>query len=324
MNVLLTGATGFVGSAILNRLIDDGEHIFAAVRNGGYPETDQVTKVNLNLSKLADHSHATIHDDALLDVLSETDVVIHCAARAHVMNEVSVNPEDELRRLNCDATITLANMAASAGINRFVFISSIGVNGKSNTIPFDESSNPEPHDAYSVSKYKAEQGLLKIAQQTKMEVVIIRPPLVYGPRVPGNFKSLVSWVRKGIPLPFGKINNKRSLVALDNLADFILLCSSKEKSPKAANEVFLISDDTDVSTTDILRNVAKAYGVRSRLIPIPSSVLMFVAELLGKKEKALKIIGNLQVDSSKARQLLNWKAVTSMEKTLAEMAELDK
>jgi len=242
------------------------------------------------------------------------------------MNDESLDSLAEYRRINCDTVLELVKLAANAGIKRFVFLSSIKVNGES-TRPgesFTADSHYIPDGPYGLSKYEAEKGLLEIAKNSDMEVVIIRPPLVYGPGIKGNFASMISWVKKGIPLPFGAIYNKRSLVALDNLVDFIILCARRDKSPKAANEVFLISDGGDISTSELLRKVAKSYGVKSRLIPIPESWMQFVLKILGKSGISNRLFGNLQVDSSKARELLGWNPVINMDKQLEKIAAFDK
>lgn len=315
MKVFLTGATGFVGSALLKRFIAEGEVLSALVRNCSVNLSNGVNQVVGDLSNLSDDDYS---------VLNGVDVVVHAAARAHIMRDEVLDPLAEYRKVNRDATLALARLAAKAGVKRFVFVSSIGVNGKLNIRPFSENDTPQPHDAYSLSKYKAEQGLLEISKETTMEVVIIRPPLVYGANAPGNFASLVKWVRRGTPLPFGSVYNQRSLIALDNLVDFIVLCADRKRSPKAANEVFLISDGEDVSTSDLLRKVARAYGIRSRLLPIPVWLMTFAAKLLGKGTIAERLFTNLQVDSSKARNILGWTPVVTMHEQLAKMAALDK
>ena len=235
------------------------------------------------------------------------------------MHDELADPLAEYRKVNRDATLALARLAAQAGVKRFVFVSSIGVNGNLSTSPFCENDEPHPHDAYSLSKYEAEQGLLAIAKETGLEVVIIRPPLVYGANAPGNFGSLVKWLKKGVHLPFGVVRNARSSVALDNLVDFIALCADPARSPKAANEVFLVSDGVDVSTSDLLRKVAKACGVKSRLLPVPVGLMRFAARVLGKGAVADRLFGNLQVDSSKAHDLLGWKPVVTMDEALSQM-----
>jgi nucleoside-diphosphate-sugar epimerase len=219
-------------------------------------------------------------------------------------------------------TLNLARQAAAYGVKRFVFLSSVKVNGECtlNGCAFRAADIPAPEDAYGISKLEAEQGLMDLARETGMEVVIIRPPLVYGPGVKGNFASLVRWVRKGIPLPLGVVHNKRSLVALENLVDFIALCADPERSKLAANEVFLISDGEDVSTNGLLRKVANAYSVAPRLMPIPVLWIRTVARLLGKRAVADRLLGSLVVDSSKAWDLLGWKPVVSMDEQLKNMA----
>jgi nucleoside-diphosphate-sugar epimerase len=220
--------------------------------------------------------------------------------------------------MNRDAKLNLARQAADAGVERFIFISSIKVNGEDTSagLPFKPDDKNIPADPYGLSKYEAEQGLLALGEETDMEVVIIRPPLIYGPNVKANFASMMAWVNKGVPLPFGAIHNQRSLVALDNLVSFIMLCMSH---PKAANEVFLIADGEDVSTSDLLRKVAKAFGKQSRLIPVPVELMTFFATLIGKGAMANRLFGSLQVDSSKARELLGWKPVITMDEQLAKM-----
>lgn len=238
------------------------------------------------------------------------------------MKEGSGDPLAEYRRVNVQGTLALARQAAQAGVRRFIFLSSIKVNGErtGNGKSFCEADLPLPEDAYGLSKLEAEQGLMPLTQETGMEIVIIRPPLVYGPGVKGNFASMVRWVRKGIPLPFGAVRNKRSLVALENLVNFITLCADPERSPRAANEVFLISDGEDVSTTELLRKVACAYGVSPRLLPVPVGLLRIAAGVLGKRAVADRLLGSLVVDSSKARELLGWKPVISMDEQLRKMA----
>ena len=324
MNVFLTGATGFVGSASLQRFVADEVAVRALVRNELVKLPDGVEKVVEDLDGLVD-CHATRSETSTLGVLAMTlndcGVVVHAAARAHIMRDEVADPLAEYRRVNRDATLALARLAAQAGVKRFVFVSSVKVNGEM-TRPGDafvSEITQTPIDPYGLSKYEAEQGLLAMAKETDMEVVIIRPPLVYGPNVKGNFASMVNWVKKGVPLPLGAVRNARSLVALDNLVDFMALCADPARSPKAANEVFLISDGVDVSTSDLLRKVAKACGVKSRLLPVPVGLMRFAARLLGKGAVADRLFGNLQVDSSKARDLLGWKPVVTMDEALARM-----
>ena len=208
-------------------------------------------------------------------------------------------------------------------MKRFIFISSIKVNGEMTLVdlPFKPNDNYIPTDPYGLSKYEAEQGLLTIAEETGMEVVIIRPPLIYGPNVKANFASMMKWVNKSIPLPFGAIHNKRSLVALDNLVSFIIHCADYKKTPQAANQVFLISDGEDVSTTELLQKVAKAFGKKALLLAVPVSLMTLSAKLLGKGDVANRLFGSLQVDSSEARELLGWEPVITMDEQLNKTAD---
>ncbi len=229
------------------------------------------------------------------------------------MKDEVADPLHEFRKVNVDGTLALARQAAAAGLSRFIFISSIGVNGNINTRPFTENDNPGPAEPYAQSKWEAEQGLWEIQRETGIDIVIIRPPLVYGPEAPGNFGSLVRWVERRMPLPLGAIHNQRSLVALDNLVDLIITCIDH---PAASNQVFLAGDGQDLSTTELLRGVAKAMGKPSRLIPVPATLLMQGATLLGKKPVAQRLLGSLQVDISKARSLLGWEPPVSVEEGL--------
>ena len=291
--LLITGANGFLGSRLVGCL--DQNAVFeltCAVRRA--PVKTQGPEVVVK-----DLDADTHWDDALLG----QDVVIHLAARAHVTRDEVHEPLAEYRRVNVEGTLRLARQAAEAGAARFIFISSIGVNGNTNTRPFVKEDASKPVEPYAQSKHEAEQGLWKIGQETEMEIVIIRPPLVYGPNAPGNFGSLVRWVQKGLSLPLGSIHNQRSLVALDNLVDLIITCIDH---PGAANETFLVSDGEDLSTTQLLQGVAEAMGKPSRLVPVPAGVLQFGATLLGKKAMAQRLLGSLQVDISHTRKCLNW------------------
>lgn len=300
--ILLTGSTGFVGSALLTALQKlPGCRVVSAVRSAASASDDVVV--------VGDIDGATDYSSALAGV----NVVIHAAARAHIMKDEVSDPLAEYRRVNVDGTLNLARQAAVAGVKRFIFISSIGVNGNINTRPFTENDDPNPAELYAQSKWEAEQGLWEIQRETGMQLVIVRPPLVYGPNAPGSFGSLIRWVKKGIPLPLGAVRNKRSLVALDNLVDLIITCINH---PVAANQVFLAGDGQDLSTTELLRGVAKAMGKPSRLLPVPAGFLKLAATLLGKKAVADRLLGSLQVDISKARNLLGWNPPVTVEEGL--------
>jgi nucleoside-diphosphate-sugar epimerase len=231
------------------------------------------------------------------------------------MKERVADPLTEFRKVNVDGTLHLASQAAKAGIKRFIFMSSVKVNGESTEIgkPFVEARPPSPQDAYGLSKLEAEQGLFNIAQETGMEVVVIRPPLVYGPGVKANFASMMQAIKRGLPLPLGAIHNQRSFVYVDNLVSLILRCVDH---PAAANQVFLVSDDHDLSTTELLQACAVALGVKPRLIPVPQRLIEIGARLMGKQSVAERLCGNLQVDSSKARTLLDWSPPVSVREGL--------
>jgi nucleoside-diphosphate-sugar epimerase len=315
--VLITGATGFVGLSLVNRLIADKFDVTVMLRERSLSLPEQVVQVVSGDFKALSSIDSSFNIK-IKKILSEMDVIIHLAARVHVMADNSIDPLAEFRKINTDVTLLLANLAAEAGVNRFVYISSIGVNGNKSSQPFTEQDEPKPHNNYAISKHEAENGLLALADESKMQVVIIRPPLVYGPNAPGNFATLIKWVYKGLPLPFGAIDNQRSFVALENLISFIMHCIDH---PKATNEIFLISDGEDVSTTLLLQRVASAFGKQAKLLPIPISLMVFVAKLIGKSDIADRLFGSLQVDNSKAIDLLGWKPVITMDKQLKKTAE---
>ncbi|MEO1945338.1 MAG: SDR family oxidoreductase, partial [Candidatus Thioglobus sp.] len=284
IRVLVTGGTGFIGNSLTTSLLSSNYYVIAAVRN----KTNMLPR---NTEKIIVEALSSETDWTA--ALKTVDVVIHCAGRAHVMNNSKRNPLAEFRKVNTEGTLKLARQAAISGIKRFIFISSIKVNGEMTSAyqPFQSNDNYLPTDPYGLSKYEAEQGLLALAKETGMEVVIIRPPLVYGSNVKANFAVMIKWVNRGVPFPFGAIHNKRSLVALDNLVSFIIHCIDH---PKAANEVFLISDGEDVSTTTLLRKAAHAFGKKALLLPIPVSLMTFAAKLLGKGDMANRLFGSLQ------------------------------
>jgi len=247
--------------------------------------------------------------------LQSAEAVIHLAARVHVMRESVADPLAEFRRVNTEGTLNLARQAATAGVRRFIFLSTIGVNGNSTLYGkvFAPTDTPSPHDPYSLSKYEAEIGVRSIAKSTGMEVVIIRPPLVYGANAPGNFGKLTRLIAKSLPLPLASINNLRSFVGIDNLVDFIITCL---EHPAAANETFLVSDGEDLSTPDLIRRMARAMNRPARLLPVPVWALQAGASLLGKGDEVQRLCGNLQVDISKARKLLRWNPPISVDEGL--------
>ena len=310
-SILLTGATGFVGGAILNRLYNEKEYpVAAVVRGESQLQVQDVPAVRID---------SFDGETQWKDNLTKFDVIIHSAARVHVMNDAESDPMAAFRVVNVEGTLNLARQAAISGVRRFIFISSIKVNGEGTTegTAYTGDDIPAPVDPYGISKMEAEQGLRKLSAETGMEVVIIRPVLVYGPGVKANFLSMMRWLDKGIPLPFGAIYNDRSLVALDNLVDLVVTCINH---PAAANQAFLVSDGEDLSTTALLRKMAKALHRPARLIPVPSWILEGGAALLGKRALCQRLCGSLQVDITKTRTLLGWTPPVSVDEALAATA----
>ncbi|MFJ2713318.1 MULTISPECIES: UDP-glucose 4-epimerase family protein [unclassified Pseudomonas] len=304
---LITGGNGFLGSALIDRLMMEPDcSVVAPMRSraGEYATGVRVLPFE-GLNGANDWSHA----------LADVDIVVHAAARVHVMDEVETDPIAAFREINVHATLNLARQAAVSGVKRFIFISSVKVNGEA-TGPgtaFRADDVPAPADAYGVSKFEAEQGLRQLAQVTGMEVVIIRPVLVYGPGVKANFLSMMQWLARGVPLPFGSVRNRRSLVSVGNLVDLILTCA---EHPGAANQVFMASDGEDVSTSELLRKVGLALGKTSHLLPVPVWMMERVSALIGRRSISQRLFGSLQVDISKNRQLLGWTPPISLDKGL--------
>jgi len=305
MTILLTGANGFVGSALSKTFLDSKINYRAALRTlDGKPH---------GLEKIAvgDISSRTDWKLALKDI----ECVVHLVARVHVMHDSSVDPLSEFRRVNVEGTRNLALQAVEAGVKRFVYLSSIKVNGES-TLPdtcFTSNDLVNPQDPYGISKWEAEQVLHKISAETGLEVVIIRAPLIYGPNAKGNFDSMVKWLRRGVPLPLGSIDNRRSLVGLDNLCDLISCCVDHRA---AAGQTFMVSDGEDLSTTELLRRTSYALGVKPRLINVPQSLFEFGAKLFSREDLAQRLFGSLQVDISKTKELLNWTPPISVDEGL--------
>ena len=312
MNLLVTGATGFIGRALITRILTFNDYqIYAAVRRlvSDFPSAVSQWKFD-GISSNTDWNNA----------LQGVDCIIHTAARVHVMSDTANDPLEEFRNVNTSGTLNLARQAAESGVKRFIYLSSIKVNGEA-TLQGSLFSPDDifiPTDPYALSKYEAEQGLLKLAGESQMEVVIIRPPLVYGPGVKANFLSMMKWLYKCVPLPFGSIHNKRSLVALDNLVDLILTCI---EHPNAANQVFLVSDGEDLSTTELLMRVSRVLGKKSWLLPVNQKILEFCLMMIGKKGLAQRLCGSLQVDISNAKKLLNWTPPVSVDEGLRKTAE---
>lgn len=311
MTVLLTGASGFVGRAILKAAQLRGIKIRPVYRSH-----EQV--------RAGCHDVLISHLDNKVDWIESLygiEVVVHAAALTHVMWNNNQNLLPEYRRVNVEGTINLARQAAACGVKRFVFISSIKVNGDATPLgqPFTSDDLPAPVDAYGLSKSEAERQLMILAKETGIEVTIIRPPLIYGPGVKGNFASLLKWVRRGIPIPLGCVtHNRRSLVGIDNLVELILICLNH---PNAANQIFLVSDGEDLSTSDLLRRIGGAMGRSSRLIFIPVWIITTVASLMGKTTISNRLMGTLQVDNQKTCDLLNWRPHVSVDDGLRRAVE---
>lgn len=302
--VLVTGATGFVGEAVVFRLLRD--KVFAPVA---------AVRGETRLAGLCPVVAFALDEHALLPPIADVDMVVHCAARVHVMNEVAADALTAFRKVNVEGTARFARHAAKSGVKRFIFISSIKVNGEA-TLPgasFSADDVPAPVDPYGISKREAEDALRQISRDTGMEVVIIRPPLIYGPGVKANFLNLMRWLERGIPLPFGAVNNQRSLVAIGNLVDLITVCI---KHPEAAGQVFLVSDAEDLSTTQLLQRMASALHLKSRLLPLPCWLMTKGASLVGRRDLAQRLFSSLRVDISKTTAVLGWSPVISVDQAL--------
>lgn len=311
LRVLITGATGFVGRALVRSMANAPDFdVIAAVRNERDVNKAAAAEIPALPAGSGDHAGAHLKHFAVGDISANTDwssaldgvdAIVHLAARVHVMKEIAADPVTAFRRVNVEGTINLARQAASRGVKRFVFLSSVKANGDSGTLT--ERDTPTPVDSYGITKLEAETALRAVSRDTGMEVVIVRPPLVYGPGVRANFRSLISLVRSGIPLPFGAVQNRRSFVAVDNLVSFLITCV---QHPHAAGETFLISDGHDLSTPELLQHIGNAMGVRVRLFSMPHWMLKGALNAFGRKAVAERLLGSLCVDIGKARTLLQW------------------
>jgi nucleoside-diphosphate-sugar epimerase len=309
--VLVTGANGFIGRMLCMSLEEHGYAIRAAVRT---------PSPAMRLSKAADvvAIGAIGAETDWSEALRGVETVVHLAARVHVLKEKARDPLAEFRLVNVAGTEGLARMAALAGVRRLVYVSSIKVNGEhTHESPFTEAGTPGPQDAYGLSKWEAEQALLKIAAETGLEVVIVRPPLVYGPGVGGNFLRMMEWINRGFPLPLDSVHNSRSLIYLGNLVDALVTCVIH---PRAAGKIFLVSDGEDVSTPELIRRLAQAIECRPHLIPFPPTLLRLAGLLTGKSAEVERLLGSLRVDSSKIRRELQWTPPFSMAQGLRETA----
>jgi len=309
--ILVTGATGFIGNALVKELADAERPVRACVRAGNAVTTGGVSIVRIE--------GIDVNQD-WRPALEGVSAIVHAAARVHVMNDTAKDPLVEFRRVNVEGTLNLARQAAAAGVSRFIFISSIKVNGESTEHgrPFFADDAPAPIDSYGVSKLEAEIGLREIGRESGMAIVVIRPPLVYGPGVKANFLSMMKILDRRVPLPLGAVHNVRSLVSIGNLVSLIVVCIDH---PAAANETFLVSDGEDLSTTQLLGRMANALGRRARLVPVPMGLLRIGAMVLGKPNVAQRLCGSLQVDISKTRKLLAWNPPLSVDEGLRRAAE---
>lgn len=310
--ILITGANGFIGRELCAKLINKGWKVRGSIRSIKY-------KTLLPDSVEAVLSGSITSDTDWLSILEGVDVVVHLAARVHVMKERATAPLSEFRKVNVIGTEHLARASVRAGVRRFIYMSSIGVNGENTTEDsFTELSPPSPHNPYAVSKWEAEQALRKVSRDTGLEIVIMRPPLVYGPHAPGNFRRLLNLVRSKMPLPLLSIKNMRSFVYLENLVDAAARCIHH---PAAKNQTFLISDNQDISTPELIRRLAAAMGKKTRLIPFPPPLLRLAGNMMGKAAEIERLTGSLVVDSTKIRKELEWEPPFTIDEGLRRTTE---
>jgi nucleoside-diphosphate-sugar epimerase len=308
--VLVTGAAGFIGQALCRRLERDGFIVRRSVREvpkeAGSSGTDVVVL------------HDASGGEAISAAMRDVDAVVHLAARVHVMKDTAADPLQEFRRVNCLWTERLIERAAAEGVRRFVYMSSVKVNGEWTTTPFTEADTPHPEDPYGLSKWEAEQIIARVSARSGIEAVIVRSPLVYGSGVGGNFLSLLKMIRRGIPLPLGAVRNKRSLVFRDNLVDALATCL---RDPRATGQTYLVSDGEDLSTPDLIRRIGRAMGVSVRLWPVPVSLLRFFGALVGRQGVVGRLTDNLQIDASKLRRELGWSPPWSVDRGIEETVD---
>ena len=313
--VLVTGAGGFVGKYVCRKLIESGYSLRAGVRNvESIPDLLRAIPGLSDSSLLGDLGASP----ELRGPLAAVSAVVHLAARVHVMKESSGDPLQEFRRVNVEGTKSLAHTAAAAGVRRFIFVSTIKVNGDSTPgEPFNVDMPPAPQDAYAISKWEAEEALRSVASESGLEVVIVRPPLVYGPGVRGNFLRLMSLIDRALPLPWPKVENCRSMIGAENLADFLVRCVDH---PRAAGHTFLVKDSEDISTRELITRLARLLGRPMGLVPFPESLIRLAASLTMKKEAVSRILDSLVIDSDRAQQLLKWVPPATLDEGLAATA----
>lgn len=303
--ILITGANGFIGRHLRSHFLSIGQDVRCASRQ-------ESGTGNINIENIDSRTNWQ-------DALDGIDVIIHLASLTQIIANPASDPLRTFRETNSEGTRRLAEQAANSGVKRLIYISSIKVNGElSGEHPFTPDDDAKPKTAYGISKWEAENALLQIAGTSSLEIVIIRPPMVYGPGVKGNFMSMMKWLKAGIPLPLGSIHNKRSLVGIDNLIDLIITCLIH---PAARNQTFLVSDGEDMSTTELLNSLSSALGTPPRIFPCPQSVVGLAAKLAGKEQIAQRLLGNLQVDISKTVDLLEWTPPISLAQGVDQTAE---
>jgi nucleoside-diphosphate-sugar epimerase len=309
---LVTGATGFIGRFLCDRFLQEGWSVSGTMRGSKRP-SDLVVGVEPVLIESLGPNTSWQH------CLDDISTVLHLGARVHIIHETAIDPCNEFHIINTEGTINLANQAAAKGVERFVFMSTIGVNGdNSENKSYTESDEPQPHNLYAISKYEAEQALWQISRETDMEIVIIRAPLVYGPGNPGNFLSLLNVVSTGIPLPLSLINNLRSQIYVGNLVDALAICALH---PAAADNTYLVSDGEDISTPELIRRVACALGKPARLFPFPPNAVRLIGKYFFKRSALERLVSSLQVNSSKIKRELGWTPPFTMLQGLQKTAE---
>ncbi|WP_374855234.1 NAD-dependent epimerase/dehydratase family protein [Acinetobacter indicus] len=306
MNILITGSNGFLGQYLSQFLAEQGYSVLAHTRQAQTFAHPNIKNINFDLNDNLDN----------ID-LGQVEIIIHCAGRAHVMNETAASPLEAYRQTNVQGTLNLAQKAVESGVKRFIYLSSIKVNGEQTTTQaFKPNDCVQTDDPYGLSKYEAEQALLELSKNIGLEVVIIRPVLIYGPNVKANFKSMVKLASKKLPLPIGCLDNKRSMVSVYNLADLIHTCMTH---PNANREVFLASDQDDIAVKQLFEKLAKYQNNKLLMLPVPKSLINFLASLVGKKAVASRLCSELVVDTTKNTQLLGWTAPYTVDTSLEKM-----
>ncbi len=311
MKILVTGASGFIGNALCLKILDQGWQV-----RGVFRQKNEKSNVQKNVQPF--YVNSIDSSTKWSDALSGVDAVIHLAARVHIMNDTNGEALAEYRKTNTAGTRQLAYSAAQAGVKRFIFMSTIKVNGEGRDEPYSSRDTPSPIDPYAVSKWEAEKELRNICKKYNLNTVILRPPLVYGPGVRANFLSLFKIVDKGIPLPLANVNNLRSLIFLDNLIDAIITCITH---PKASEQTFLVSDQEDVATPELIRKIASSLGKQARLFRFPLSLLRLTGKPIGKSDAIDRLLGTLRVDSTGIQEVLDWKPPYSLQQGLSQTAD---